>query len=299
VVSRLVLYLFAANMTSTTTNTPLAISGYVRYAQNVTGSTAENYPSSSYPPDAQFTAVKIYDDFNDLFGTDSAIVNGAFAAAGDSINAIRTTIYTAYLDLADPYVDGMSPDGRYVTVTTTSNFFLSQLIEQAAAYFGAIFPGAASFLAGLTTMTSGISAFFGGTIASIVNGVTMVFKIMVGFAVFALDWGSRIATWVVNITTEVVNIFNGTSAAVTGLGNIWTLFNVTSWIDFIPLMLILLWLDSLDIREKRQGGGWVQIAVGDIQIATYILGLIMEYSWMVFNFVFNTIVNLASLIPGL
>ena len=299
VISRLVTTGFTGNVTGTTSNQPVRLTGYVRYAMNITGSTQQNNASAYYPPDAQFTSVKIYTGEDVYSGIDTTIVNGAFTVDVTSPSILGTTYYYAWLDLVSPYTDGYAPDADYVALSVTSNFFLSQLIEQAAALFGAVFPGFASFLDGLSDMTGSFAAYFGGTVTSIVNGITMVFKIMVGFATFALDWGTRIADWVVDITTEVLNILNGTSAAATGLGNIWTLLNVANWIDFIPLMLILFWLESLDVREKKQGGGWVQIAIGDIQIATYLLGLIMEYSWMVFNFVFNTIINLASLIPGL
>ena len=295
VITRLVTRDLTGNVTGTTAGSGVLITGGVRYATTVAGDNA----SSSYPPNAAFTSVKIYTGESEYAGMDTSIANGAFSVAVTAPSVLGTTYYYVWIDMAGDYVDGLAPDGDYFALSVTSSFYLSQLIEQAATLFSAVFPGFASFLDGLSDMTSSISAFFGGTVTSIVSGVSMVFKIMVGFAVFALDWGTRIANWVVDITTEVLNIFNGTSAAATGLGNIWTLFNVSSWIDFIPLMLILFWLESLDVREKKQGGGWVQIAIGDIQIATYILGLIMEYSWMVFNFVFNTIVNLASLIPGL
>ena len=295
VVTRLVTRDLTGNVTGTTAGSGILISGNVRYAMSPSGDNA----STSYPPNAQFTEVKIYTGESEYAGSDNSIVNGAFSVAISAPSALGTTYYYVWLDMAGDYVDGLAPDSDYYALSVTSNFYISQLIEEAAALFSAAFPGFANFLDGLSNMTTTFAAYFSGTVTNILNGVAMTFKIMVGFATFALDWGTRIADWVVDITVEVLNILNGTSTAATGLGNIWTLFNVSSWIDFIPLMLILFWLESLDVREKKQGGGWVQIAIGDIQIATYILGLRMEWSWTVFNFVFNTIINLASLIPGL
>jgi len=63
--------------------------------------------SSSYPPDAEFTSISVYNEWDGVLGTDGTIVNGAGSVTGTANASVQSTDYNLYINMADAdYVDG-------------------------------------------------------------------------------------------------------------------------------------------------------------------------------------------------
>jgi len=72
----------------------------------------ENDPSSGvattfYPPDAEFTSISVYNEWDGVLGTDNSIVNGAGSVTGTANASVQSTNYNLYINMADAdYSDG-------------------------------------------------------------------------------------------------------------------------------------------------------------------------------------------------
>jgi hypothetical protein len=284
VISRLVTVNHAANTTSTTINMPISVSGDVRYATTATGDLA----SSSYPPDAQFTAVSIQDDQSVIVGTNSTIINGAYYVSFLSASTLRTTYYYAYLDMAPDYTDGLAPDGDYTYVITGATFPFVDFLSNAFAFFGL----AGAVVGTIYTTVLGFTVWFYEAASLMVSFITqiMTFIVFVGGAV--VNWLARMVTFIITLLTVISSLFDGTYTA--GLPNLWAVFNVSAWIDAVPVIVFILWYDSIGRRARKSGQNSVELVIRDLQIVTYIVGELWNWSFTVFNFVVNMLSQLAS-----
>ena len=90
----------------------ITFTGTVYYANSPASSTATTF----YPPDAEFTSVSIYDDWNNNEGTDSSIVNGAFSVAFTANATVGIETYNTYINMTDAdYTDAEeSPTDTYI-----------------------------------------------------------------------------------------------------------------------------------------------------------------------------------------
>ena len=75
-------------------------------------------------------------------------------------------------------------------------------------------------------------------------------------------------------------------------------FGFTQWLPVIPIFLIVFWLISLDDRTTKGGSGYIQLAIADLQVVSYIVGEVWNWLYLVINFVFNTAMSLASIVTG-
>jgi len=284
VISRLVTYDHAANTTSTTINTSISVSGLVRYATTPTGDLA----STSYPPDAQFTAVRIEDDQSVIVGSNSTIINGAYYTSFLSASTIRTSHYYAYLDMLPDYVDGLAPDGDVTDVTTGATFPFVDFLGNAFAFFGLV--GAVTGT--IYGMIFDFATWFGTSATMMVDLITTIITFIFFVGGFVISWFTRITTTLINLLTFIGSLFDGTF--IPGSPNIWVLFNVSAWIDAAPIIIIILWLDSISKRHHTTGRSDIEIMVGDIQIVSYLVGEVWQWTYTVFNFVWGTLNALAA-----
>jgi len=84
----------------------------------------------------------------------------------------------------------------------------------------------------------------------------------------------------------MVGIITGTSSYTTGFGDILSMFDdlgTEFWTNFIPLIMIIYWFDSVDKRAERLGGGWMGIFMADINSIMSVMSFIMDLSWRVVN----------------
>ena len=285
VISRLVTYNFASNVTSTTINQPLKLSGYVYYATTATG----DEPSSSYPPDAQFTAVKVYDDDSVLKGTNNTVTNGFFSVIFDSSGVLKTTAYRAYLDMTPDYTDGYAPDGDIVYVTTGSSYYQTPLIDQAFAYYGL---AVANILAVLTAFV----VYFASSATAMISLIASIMTAVIFVAGSLIYWLNLFVNFFVGLFTAIGNILNGTSTIVTGLGDMWAYFGFATWASAVPVFAFILWVSSVSSRTAKSGRSNIEIMVGDLQIVTYLVDLVWNWAYTVFNFVVNIIMQFLSVI---
>ncbi len=283
VISRLVTHDFAANMTSTTINVPVAISGLVRYATTTTGNTA----SSSYPPNAQFIGVAVKDDQGTMVFNDTAIANGAFSGNFNTSNLVRTSFYYAYITMQPPYTPGLAPDGDYVTITTSPDFNILAIVQQGFAYWGTTF-------ATVNTVITAFATWFTQSATAVVDMITGLLTLIFYLAGTITSWVGRMASFFVNLFTFINTIFDGTI----GGHNIWTEFNVSAWIDIIPVIAFIIWFGGIPLRARRGGVSELEILVRDLQIASWIIGEVWNWTFTVFNTVVNLVMTFVGTVTG-
>jgi hypothetical protein len=113
VVTRLVVSGLACDDSRINIGETTTISGTVYYGNNP----GSNMPSTSYPPDAEFTSVSIHNSAHTVQATDNTIVNGAFSVSFAIPNAVQSNTYHAYINMADAdYTDGDSVEGSTTAV---------------------------------------------------------------------------------------------------------------------------------------------------------------------------------------
>jgi len=283
VVTRLVTYNFGANVSSTSIDHPIELTGYVKYATTATG----NLASTTSPPDGQFTSVQIQNDQEEIVGTDVTIVDGFFNAIFNASSVPRTTMYYAYLDLLDDYVDGLAPDGDVVYVATNPAFYLSELIDQAFSTFGIL-----DYIVNATAYGTALGAYFIDSITNITQLITQQFVFVLGIFDFFIDWYTRMMSLVVQIGGIITGLIDGTGDVTSGLGDLWNYFDVYTWIDIIPVVLFIWWVESIATRGERSGE--ITVFLGDMQTVMNVT------SWFLsmFSMIINTVTDLAFRLLG-
>jgi len=276
VVTRLVTRDFTGNVTSTTISSPVEITGYIRYALDIASITA----STSYPPNTQFTAVKIFDDEPTLQGTDATIVNGFFNVTVTTPASLGSVLYYAYLDLVPDYTDAYAVDADSVAISILPEFAIPSQISQGFTLFGVD-------LAQVYLTITAFTGWFTQSATAIRDMVVGLFTLIFYLAGTITSWVTRVATFFVALFTAINNVAHGT-----GGGTDWfAAFNVSAWIDVIPVFAFIIWFDGLSRRARRMGVGALEVAIRDLQVASYIIGEIWNWSFTVFNFVVNMILT--------
>lgn len=277
-ITRLVTYNHAANTTTVPINTPISVSGVVRYATTPTGDTA----SSSYPPDAEFTSVAVIDDQGVTLGTDATIVNGTYVAVGVSASTLRTTAYYAYISMADAdYTDGYAPDADITYVSTQATFGFAEFLDRAFAFFGLV-GGVTGTVYGMVTS---FAAWFTDSALAMVNMATAVVTLILYISGTVISWVTRFS----NFFVALINAINN---------NVWidfiTQFNVAAWIDVVPVLAFIGWYSGLSRRAAHSGRSATMVLISDLQVASWIIGEIWGWTSNVFYFVWNMLNALAS-----
>jgi len=277
-INRLVTHEFGSNTSSAEINTPIQIFGSVRYSTTTDG----NISSASYPPNDEFTSVTIKNDQDEIEATDTTITNGNFNVTFNSNLIIGTTYYYAWLDLLADYVDGPAADGDLVFVTTTTEFYLSWLIDNAFNFFGI-----GNYLSQVYIYGSALGTYFAESISNLLLLIVQQFRIALGIFGFFVDWYTRMVSLVIQIGEIITGLIDGTGDVTSGLGNLWNYFDVYTWLDVIPLFFFIWWVESIARRGRVQGE--ISVFLGDIQTVMNIT------SWFIsmFSLVVNTMTDLA------
>ena len=289
-INRLTTYLLGSNDTAPTISTMINISGNVRYCTTTAGLTS----SAVYPPNAEFTAVNIVDDEDATRGTDAAIVNGFFSAAVTSSAVVKTTGYHVYLDMVAPYVDGVAPDGDITYISTQPAFIIAQWIIDGLDYV----TGGTGIFAAFAGVLTGFTTYFFTSVTSVVSLITQVMTLVIFASGSIIFWVTQFTATFINVFTEIGDIFDGTSVLVTGVGDMWVYFGFSQWLPVLPIFLIVFWLISLDDRTSKGGRGYFELAVGDLQIVSYLVGEVWNWTYLIINFVFNTAMTFMGIIRG-
>jgi hypothetical protein len=287
VITRLTTYQLGANNTSPAVSSPVKISGYVRYCTSTDGLTS----SASYPPNAQFTTVKIYDDEDNLAGSNATIVNGFFSIAITSSAIIETVAYHAYLDLVPDYTDGDAPDGDLVYVTTTASFYVVDQIKQAFELYGVAWST-------IPAMLTGIASYWGTAAASVLSFFINIIIFVNFCAGSVIYWLNLFVSFFIQLFTICGDVIDGSATVSTGLGNMWELIGFATWASFVPVVIFIIWWSGLSVRSKKSGRSELELIVGDLQVVSYIVGEVFNWSYQVFNFMVNMLISLAGLLVG-
>ena len=120
--------------------------------------------------------------------------------------------------------------------------------------------------------------------------ITSTLSIIVSFFSFSMTWVIATATILVQLINLVVGILQGTSSAVTGLGDIWTKLNLTVALPLIIVVVLVQWLLSLDERTKKYGAiAWLKLAISEAQI---FVGVFMGIAQFVINLFVEVILKI-------
>ncbi len=159
--------------------------------------------------------------------------------------------------------------------------------------------GVEKFVDTMVTATIAWGAFFIESVLNVTLFIVQIFVLLRAITGFFLSWFTRFVTFFAGpngLFINVVKILDGTHTVITGLSNVWSLMNFSTWIDAVPIFATVAWFDSIDKRAKRMGGGWFAICIGDLQIVSWILSFIMENMFRVINFVIDKVYRLVNVI---
>ena len=69
----------------------------------------------------------------------------------------------------------------------------------------------------------------------------------------------------------------------TGLGNIWTTFGGTNLMLFMPFVILIVWMQSLDSREKTMGINFIVLAVNDFQTVYGLINVLTGFAIFIYS----------------
>ena len=129
-----------------------------------------------------------------------------------------------------------------------------------------------------------------------VSFVTTLGTMFFNFAVFLFTWISIMGSFIIALVTIMINLLNGTSTAITyggnvvgsisfGLGNIWNLFGGTNLIIFMPFVIFIVWIQSLDSRQETMGIGLLSLALNDFQTLYGLINVLTGFAMFIYSVV--------------
>jgi len=116
---------------------------------------------------------------------------------------------------------------------------------------------------------------------------------------FVTSWASRFFSTIGQIFSIAQGIIDGTHSVTTGLGNLWDLFEFSTWgFDFLPIAGIISWFISLDNRRKA-GKSWTKEFVSDLVLVSQLMSFFIDITFRVITFTMDLIFKLLEAIPFL
>jgi len=282
-----------------TTTTPqvflgvqIAITGGVFY--EISPANINLYTVMVSPPDAQFTRVEVWN--KTLVAQDPAIVNGTYQVVFTPYLATGNQTYHLKLFMLLPFVAGPSANNATLTVYVTANFVpsLSPLTILLQPVFNLF--GIGGGVVAIWAMITSIGIWFVASITMMVSFVTTLGTMFFNFAVFLFTWISIMGSFIIALVTIMINLLNGTSTAITyggnvvgsisfGLGNIWNLFGGTNLIIFMPFVIFIVWIQSLDSRQETMGIGLLSLALNDFQTLYGLINVLTGFAMFIYSVV--------------
>jgi hypothetical protein len=190
------------------------------------------------------------------------------------------------------YTDGLLAGGDFVTITTKPEFSVSDLIDQAGALIGLGF----SVKDTIINMLTGIGVYFAATASTVLTIFTQLMLLINAVLAAVLFWFTKMITTITSIISTINDLRTGAGSFTGIIVNMWTTFSVDAWADFVPVLAVVMWMQSVDKRIRDTGQGFLSILVGDAQMAFYFIDLIFSWSFTVFNFVWNGVVSFVTTI---
>ncbi len=231
--------------------------------------------------------------------SDSDNILSLDVAGSVRVNVDNITDTLAFLFNMTGGTDGLAD----VTVTTTDDSDLTdvdvfaneftfqtypwgavgQLLSSAGSLFGV--DGVIDLLVAYFT---GIYVYLTSSFTNMLTLITQIFIVIDGTFTFTVDWLTRVISLLVSIFTIVTSLLNGSHAILTDAINVWSTMNFGEWgVTFVPILIFVYWMESLDKRGKVQG--WNSVFMGDISTVINILSFFVT----MFSLIINTAIQAA------
>ena len=134
---------------------------------------------------------------------------------------------------------------------------------------------------------NGVSDEFSDSITNMVAVIVQQFRIIPSLFGFVIAWFTRIVSMLLTMWGHIMNLMQGIGTVTTGLGNVWDFIEIGTFLDFITLVLVLMWWTSIEKRGATQGE--IQVFINDAFTAVNIL----SYFMTMFGTVINIVVDYA------
>jgi len=180
-----------------------------------------------------------------------------------------------------------------ISASTTTTFRILDLVVAAFNFFGL-----SDISTPLFATISAFTTFFTSSSSAIILLITQIMTLVLFVSGSLIFWLTSFITFFINLFTIIGSIIDGTSSVQTGIGNMWTFFNFSAWVNFVPIVVFISWLDSLEKRRKQTGTDEIRLAIADLQLVSYVVGEVWNWTYTVFNFVFNVIMSLVGVLTG-
>ncbi|MBA7493564.1 hypothetical protein ES702_04123 [subsurface metagenome] len=146
-------------------------------------------------------------------------------------------------------------------------------LDTLSGYFG--YP---TFFSDVLSLISTLGKTFTASINYMIAIVEPIFLVMSVGITFVLGMLLSVINTLIALGTIMADIITGVSDYTTGFGDLMALFDNLGpefWLNFIPLILVIYWFDSIDKRSERQGG-WMQIFFGDLNSIMSVLSFAFD-----------------------
>jgi len=133
--------------------------------------------------------------------------------------------------------------------------------------------------------------------ADMVLSMFTLFTSVIGTILF---WLTRTVNTFISIINIVVAILNGTQAGLSGLVDVWALLDIDSWIDVIPLFMIVGWFLSLDDRWRKAGRTrWMEFFMNDLKTIMAVIAFMFDIMITLIDLIISFIFKIIDSIPGI
>jgi hypothetical protein len=143
----------------------------------------------------------------------------------------------------------------------------------------------------MTTMITAFVAFMSFSAINVTTLIVQILTLLLSITGFIVDWVTRMVSFFVLLMAYVSGIFSGGYGAIGGLTNIWTLINLSGWIDAVPIFATIAWFAAIDDRA-RKGQGWFATFWGDLSIMIGVLSFMIDMFFRIINFVTDMVFRL-------
>jgi hypothetical protein len=185
-------------------------------------------------------------------------------------------------------VDGVTKPIVNAILSTAGalGYAVASVINMAFGYFGL-----PNFVGMMTTMITAFVAFMSFSAINVTTLIVQILTLLLSITGFIVDWVTRMVSFFVLLMAYVSGIFSGGYGAIGGLTNIWTLINLSGWIDAVPIFATIAWFAAIDDRA-RKGQGWFATFWGDLSIMIGVLSFMIDMFFRIINFVTDMVFRL-------
>jgi hypothetical protein len=178
---------------------------------------------------------------------------------------------------------------------TPTVFYVPQwFVDQGGSFFGI-----AGFFTEIQKVMTAFTTFFLTSVANIVSLITVIMMSVIFYTTSVLYWFVKMAAFFISLITIIGDFLNGTRVIDSSIGNVWVFLNFNAWVDFVPVMVFILWWSGLPGRSKKTGRGWGELIISDLQTVMYLVDLAWNWSWTIFNFVYGFVMQFVGLVWSL